>query len=125
MAFFTTFIIGAVAGGATWELFKRRDDLTMDRLKSLFQRKQAPEVAEETGEPAATTVAIVLDQLEAIRGIGPVYARRLNEAGIFTYANLAQATPDQLVSIVVTEGSVTPDVAAWISEAQTLSTAVD
>lgn len=118
MGIFTTFAIGAVAGGTTWELYKRRGDLTPARFKSIFQRKQA--VPKESNAPQTAPVEIVLDQLEAIHGIGPVYARRLNEAGIFTYANLAQTAPKQLIAIVAPNSKLTPDVAAWINEARIL-----
>lgn len=36
------------------------------------------------------------DNLEAIKGIGPVYARRLREAGINTFEQLSQLTRGQL-----------------------------
>ena len=40
------------------------------------------------------------DNLQAIRGIGPVIARRLNEAGVYTFEELAELTPDQLQEIL-------------------------
>ena len=36
------------------------------------------------------------DDLTQINGIGPAYARRLNEAGVTTYAQLSALTPGQL-----------------------------
>ena len=99
MGVVTTFIVGTIAGGATWEIYKRRD--------TLFSRRKDE---------------IQLDQLEAIHGIGPVYARSLNQAGILTYADLAQATSEQVIAIVAPEGKLVPDVDTWIREAGTLIT---
>lgn len=128
MGVLTTFIIGAVAGGATWELYKRRATLQLkDKALSRLRRKHTPVVADDVPPPEVEEVVIVsetvelhLDQLEAIHGIGPVYARRLNEAGILTYADLAQTTPEQLIASVASDSNLTPDVAAWINEAKAL-----
>ncbi len=40
------------------------------------------------------------DNLEAIKGIGPVYARRLRDAGIQTFEQLSQLTPERLGDIL-------------------------
>lgn len=58
-----------------------------------------------------------LDPLETIGGIGPTYMRRLNEAGIFTFAQLANSSPDDLREIT---GVTRWDPADWISEARQL-----
>ncbi|MEM7117055.1 MAG: helix-hairpin-helix domain-containing protein [Chloroflexota bacterium] len=125
MGILPIFIIGVVTGGTTWELYKRRDVLrresfSFDQLKnkttSLFRREQAPEVSEEEEE----IPVIQLDRLEALHGIGPVYARRLNEAGILTYADLAQTSPERLTTIVSPDGNLSPNVEAWIAEANQL-----
>ena len=128
MGVLTTFIIGAVAGGATWELYKRRATLQLkDKALARLRRKQPSPAAGDTPLPEVEEVAIItetvelqLDRLEAIHGIGPVYARRLNEAGILTYANLAQTPAERLIAIVSPEGKLTPDVEAWIAEANQL-----
>jgi len=41
-----------------------------------------------------------VDDLQDIRGIGPVISRKLNDAGIFTFAQLAELTIAQLEEIV-------------------------
>lgn len=38
------------------------------------------------------------DDLTTINGIGPTFARRLNEAGVFTFAQLASLTPEEVVT---------------------------
>jgi predicted flap endonuclease-1-like 5' DNA nuclease len=40
------------------------------------------------------------DNLQAIKGIGPVIAKRLNAAGVYTFEELAQLTPDELEEIL-------------------------
>lgn len=45
---------------------------------------------------AAAVPAETPDDLELIRGIGPVIARKLNQAGIYTFEQLAEKTPADL-----------------------------
>ena len=40
------------------------------------------------------------DNLQAIRGVGPVISKRLNEAGIYTFQELSQLSPDELQEIM-------------------------
>ena len=40
------------------------------------------------------------DNLQAIKGIGPVFSQRLNEAGITTFEQLAKLKPKQLEEIL-------------------------
>ncbi len=40
------------------------------------------------------------DNLQAIKGIGPVIAKRLNDAGVYTFEELAQLAPDELEEIL-------------------------
>lgn len=60
------------------------------------------------------------DDLTQINGIGPVYASRLNEAGIMTFSQLAALSPDQareLLKLSASQGN--PEV--WIEQAKELS----
>ena len=40
------------------------------------------------------------DNLQAIKGIGPVISKRLNEAGIYTFEELSRLSPDELQEIM-------------------------
>lgn len=40
------------------------------------------------------------DNLQTIKGIGPVISKRLNEAGIYTFEELSQLTPDELQEVM-------------------------
>lgn len=54
------------------------------------------------------------DDLTEVNGIGPVFARRLMEAGISTFADLAGAAPDRVAEIV---GVPEPRAVEWIEQA--------
>lgn len=59
--------------------------------------------------------------LEQIQGIGPVFARRLYEAGIVTLADLAAQSPEQLRAIISgVRGGKMVNVQTWIDQAQQL-----
>lgn len=73
----------------------------------------APASAEGNGE-----IPRAMDDLTQIKGIGPTYARRLRDAGLATYADIAAATPDQLRE--VTKAATMTDVSEWISSARAL-----
>ncbi|MEZ4868182.1 MAG: helix-hairpin-helix domain-containing protein [Caldilineaceae bacterium] len=72
-------------------------------------------------EEASTTLQF--DRLEAISGITPALAARLNQAGILTYTDLAGQTPAKLQALLGTEPSI-PErtLADWIVAARALAT---
>lgn len=57
-------------------------------------------------------------RLEEIRGIGPAYAKRLNEAGIHTFTDLAQAGEERLDEIIGERGARLMDTKDWIRQAK-------
>lgn len=61
------------------------------------------------------------DPLERIHGIGEVFANRLREAGVHTFAQLAELTPHQIHEIIRPESwqKIEPD--EWIAEARELA----
>jgi len=56
--------------------------------------------------------------LERIKGIGPVFATKLDLAGIHTYADLAAANEEQLRGIIGTRGLQIANFSRWIEEAK-------
>lgn len=58
------------------------------------------------------------DDLTTIKGIGPVFAKRLNDAGIATFADLARASAGHLRE--VTNASAVADPEEWIAQAQSM-----
>jgi predicted flap endonuclease-1-like 5' DNA nuclease len=64
---------------------------------------QAAPVSTGAGTPTvrlAKAAAVQPDDLEIIKGIGPVINRKLNQGGIYTFEQLAALTPARLVEIV-------------------------
>jgi len=57
------------------------------------------------------------DQLEDINGIGPVFARRLNEAGIHTFVDLAAQSPERIKEIISPKNWQAIDPESWIAQA--------
>lgn len=70
---------------------------------------------------ARQRVGLQVDDLEKIKGIGPIYAKKLNSAGIYTYVELAKLSPEQVISAIDVDDwqSVQPD--RWIAEASASS----
>jgi len=60
------------------------------------------------------------DDLTMINGIGPTFARRLNEGGIDTFAKLAAAKPED-VKTIAKLADWQADPANWIAEAKQLA----
>ncbi|MCL4295638.1 MAG: DUF4332 domain-containing protein [Anaerolineae bacterium] len=61
------------------------------------------------------------DPLVDIEGIGPVYAQRLNEAGILSFRQLAEQTPERLREIIKPESWQKIDAADWIAQAKAMA----
>jgi hypothetical protein len=75
---------------------------------------------EPNGEVASEPDASGADNLTQINGIGPAFASRLNEAGITTFAKLANLSPEEVREAAkITGGQADP--AVWIAEAETLA----
>ena len=65
----------------------------------------------------AKETAVTLNDLTLINGIGPTFAKRLHEAGLQTFADLAASTPEHLRQVAkVAEWQGDP--ANWIAQAQ-------
>ena len=71
-------------------------------LESQLQSKpvQAPPVKVALAEPAPAPTENRKDDLQAIRGIGPVIEKKLNNAGIQTFEALARLSPQELENIL-------------------------
>ena len=60
------------------------------------------------------------DRLERIGGIGAVFARRLNEAGVSTFEQLTELSPDRIREILQVEEWQKIEPEKWIEEARAL-----
>lgn len=121
-------LMGLLLGMAIgWVLLRYRRTTEMGRTnneKALndheFEIPLSPmdEIEDDTGKVTASTTA--MDPLETIKGIGPVFAKRLNQAGILTFRDLAEKSPEQLAEIVQAKQWQAVEIQAWITQAEQL-----
>ncbi|HAJ37083.1 MAG TPA: hypothetical protein DCL15_15495 [Chloroflexi bacterium] len=117
--------------GTYWELATLDNDalrriLKLDKARAASVdfdaiRAAARQLAEETETVGYIWNGEPVDDFEPIKGIGKVYEQRLYNAGIRTYAALANTSPEQLLEIVQARSPVPPDVTSWIAQAQNLA----
>ena len=63
-------------------------------------------------------VKIERDRLQKIHGIGDVFTRRFNDAGVYTFAQLAALTPEHAREIINPEEWQAIEPEQWIAEAK-------
>ncbi len=114
--------------GTFWEL-ANTDDAELRRILDIkdFQKvdlgaikETARSLAEATGTVGLGWSGAQPDDFEPLQGIGPVFERRLYDAGICTYEALANATVEQLAEICKAPAWRVPDYASWIAQAKEL-----
>lgn len=119
------------------EEFPAIDDLFLtdeDLSEALPEEPTIDATADESLEQAETETVIMQfpaetaelplegnSQVQEVRGIGPVFAGRLNAAGIHSVADLSTQTPEQLSEIVGLNPSQINKPISWISQAQAAS----
>lgn len=96
------------------------------KLVEMQARLNEAEKQTETLQEKMTAVQHTFDytgknQLQLIRGIGPAYARRLNEAGVLTLEDLAKCAPEQVLEIVQPKKWQHLQPEEWIREAKALT----
>jgi predicted flap endonuclease-1-like 5' DNA nuclease len=96
--FWIGFVIAAAAAGLVYWFYRQNQDVI------IFDDAVQPPPREP--------------ELEDIYGIGPVYASRLREAGIRTFADLAETPAERIDEIL---GRHQPQAAQWIAEARSLA----
>lgn len=87
-------------------------------LWGLNPGEENSEVKDDKKENSSKSGQSERDDLKLINGIGPAYERRLNEAGIVTYRDLTQKTPDELLEIAQIKSWQATDPQQWIDEAK-------
>ena len=66
---------------------------------SVVEEGEAEVVAARATGVATEVIEVAPDNLTKVKGIGKVYQQRLNEAGIYTFAQIAEADPAKLAEI--------------------------
>ncbi len=144
MTFFTGIIIGLIIGWVVewvidWLFWRKRDatgnaeisrmqadlldsDATIKQLQNRLADSDATiaELRRQIAELSAK-VATRKDRLEMVKGIGAVFAKKLNDAGISTFEQLAQQTPERIREIIQPQEwqKVEPEV--WIEQAKSFA----
>jgi predicted flap endonuclease-1-like 5' DNA nuclease len=78
----------------------------------------AKSLAESTNTAGQVWDGTEPDDFEILEGIGPVYERRLYEAGICTFAAMAQLSEERLAEICQAPANFAPDYARWLEQAR-------
>jgi predicted flap endonuclease-1-like 5' DNA nuclease len=108
----------------------RQENEIAQALVDLEQRLQAVEqaLAEDKlgdgSQPGGHFTQVIVrrsDDLEKIKGIGPAFSQRLNEAGIHTFRELAASSPERIKQIVGAEEWQDVDVETWLRMARHLA----
>ncbi|GJM42914.1 MAG: hypothetical protein DHS20C20_31960 [Ardenticatenaceae bacterium] len=83
------------------------------RLQELLNKEPEVVIKEVVKE-----VMVKQDRLQKIHGVGDVFARRFNDAGVYSFSQLANLTPERAREIINPEEwqAIEPD--QWISEAK-------
>ncbi len=142
MNFFVTFLVGLIVGWVIewlidWRFWRRDDEqvrkqlaeartkiLELQQENEQLRASQTKDDASNIKAPAAGSAPDVVtskDKLENVTGIGPVFAKRLNEAGIYTFADLAALTPENVHEIIGPEDWQKIEPEAWLAEAAQLA----
>lgn len=91
-------------------------EITDSMIVSPSEPQELESVIDEEENIKPRSVEKKRDRLEKIKGIGPVFANRLYDAGVYTFSDLANASPNQILEIV----EVDVDVEDWINQAKVL-----
>ncbi len=144
MTFTTGIIIGLIIGWVVewiidWLFWRKRDttdsaevtrmqsdlldsDATIKQLQNRLADSDATiaSLRQQLAELSAK-VAGRKDRLEMVKGIGAVFAKKLNDAGINTFEDLAQQTPERIREIIQPQEWQKVEPEMWIEQAKTFA----
>lgn len=90
-------------------------------LRTQLAQLSASAPASETSSILSNTSDLPYDQLEVINGVGPAFAQRLHTAGVHTFAQLSELSPERLLEIIHPEPGQAVDPGSWIAQARQLA----
>ncbi|HFB52151.1 MAG TPA: hypothetical protein ENJ48_00530 [Anaerolineae bacterium] len=144
MTFTTGIIIGLIIGWVVewiidWLFWRKRDttdsaevtrmqsdlldsDATIKQLQNRLADSDATiaSLRQQLAELSAK-VAGRKDRLEMVKGIGAVFAKKLNDAGINMFEDLAQQTPERIREIIQPQEWQKVEPEMWIEQAKTFA----
>ncbi len=118
------FVLGLLVGGLVDWIYWKRNQAGLENELSLAKNKLStaemsraelerqlaalkvdPKTAASKADPLEHVEVVeppvqAADDLKVIKGIGPVISKKLNQAGIYTFRELGNMTPDRLREIV-------------------------
>lgn len=124
------FILGLIYGWLVQSLINRiyRDNnvvgitrenaMLRERVRSLEAQLQARPLA---SQPEHVQTGLRKDDLKQIKGIGPATEKKLNEAGIHTFADMSQLTVDKLQNILGRSKRIAQSADELIAQARELA----
>jgi large subunit ribosomal protein L21 len=89
---------------------------TTKAVETVAQETAAAKSASAAAAKRQAKATLAADDLTELKGIGPVFAQRLREAGITTFTDVAKATPDALREATQATGAADPE--EWIAQAK-------
>ena len=110
-----------------WRFWPQEQNVGVDEESRLRRELEAARLeishlqSQVTVPPIPAPVPARPDPLPDIHGIGQVYAKRLNDAGVYTFAQLSELSPERLREIVQPQEWQSLDFAAWITQARTFA----
>jgi predicted flap endonuclease-1-like 5' DNA nuclease len=110
--FWIGFTISAIAAAIIYWLAQSKREILPGPIIVRKDQEEPKVDVKEIAEPTTT------DDLSRIRGVGPAYAQRLNEAGIYTFEQLARTSPENLRQVTKDRRW---DPEEWIAEASDFS----
>jgi predicted flap endonuclease-1-like 5' DNA nuclease len=114
--FWIGFSLAAIAAALIYWLLRSKREILSGPI--IVRKESAKPIADG---PDTNTEA-KSDDLARIQGIGPAYGQQLNDAGIYTFEQLALATPKNIRQFT---GVSRWDPEEWITEANELSKQAD
>ena len=116
MNIFAALVLGVLIGwlvewGIDWVYWRNRMRTVLEEYDTLKNENESLKEKNKSREDAKKNKKSQLaktrpfgkggrDNLKAIRGVGPVIEKRLNQAGIYTFGEMAQLTTDELTDIL-------------------------
>ena len=137
MDFLITFVVGVIVGWLIkWVIDSMKAPKATPTTVRMPQKtgelesaqRRIQELEHKLGEAQEMPARMVFqhkDRLEKIHGIGPVFANRLNEAGVHTFSDLAKMSPDRVRDIISPQDWQAIDPPSWIGQASDLALAAD